>query len=196
MNTHVYLHNTHCVCVIPIVYLYFWKCGNELVDQLEQVATLPLLQLEMNTRLMLIEVCFFDFLLSVFVYNPGHHLTLIFSLVCFNSKHNLTWSLQFFDNRTHNLTFISPFNDQHIISQERRCYQIGARPHCKARPERHKVIHQKLFKNLVLVLLQLCHCCYILLLFCNFDIVIFSTKHCQQEVVTICSLMPVANIFL
>ena len=62
----MYLHNTQCVCVIPIVYLYFWKCGNELVDQLEQVATLPLLQLEMNTRLMLIEVCFFDFLLSVF----------------------------------------------------------------------------------------------------------------------------------
>ena len=62
----MYLHNTQCVCEIPIVYLYFWKCGNELVDQLEQVATLPLLQLEMNTRLMLIEVCFFDFLLSVF----------------------------------------------------------------------------------------------------------------------------------
>ena len=76
-------------------------------------------------------------------------MTLIFLFVRFNSKRNLTWSLQFFDNRTHNLTFISPFNAQHIISQERRCYQIGARPHCKARPERHKVIHQKLFKNLV-----------------------------------------------
>ena len=62
----MYLHNTQCVCVIPIVYLYFWKCGNELVDQLEQAATHPLLQLEINTRLMLIEVCFFDILLSVF----------------------------------------------------------------------------------------------------------------------------------
>ena len=63
----MYLHNTQCVCEIPIVNLYFWKCSNELVDQLEQVATLLLLQLEMNTRLMLIEVCFLDFLLSVFL---------------------------------------------------------------------------------------------------------------------------------
>ena len=62
----MYLHNTQCVCVIPIVNLYFCYCSNELVDQLEQVATLLLLQLEMNTRLMLIEVCFFDILLSVF----------------------------------------------------------------------------------------------------------------------------------
>ena len=128
-----------------------------------------------------------------FFYNPGHHLTLVFSLVHFNSKHYLTWSLQFFDNRKHNLTFISPFRlyNQHIISQERRCDKVGARSHCKARPERHKVIHHKLFKNFATLPLLLYFAS-----FCNFDIVIFSTKHCQQEVVTICSLRPVSNIFL